>query len=271
MRVKVITILLTVLVFLSVATLGVSAVYRVNEVTVSVATVSDEANAEAESLRLRLSNAYAKQSIFFVTQEEADSIVEEFPYFRITGFERAYPNRLIVKIAEDEEVYAVPCGENGKYYILGADGTILGIREDYWNRSDGAQTAKNVLITGLSVSGEKGGTLAGDEILNPLLLFCQKAFEVLGGIRRNIATIEVQKLGSSSETVTLKLTTFEGVNIYVRNPSVMPVEKAEKAFNAYMALTDAQRLTGRLAIWDTVDGVKSDYSALDGFENIDEN
>lgn len=270
MRVKIVTIILTVLVFLSAVTLGVSAVYRVNEVTVSAATVSKEAKTEAEAFRLRLEEAYAKQSTFFVTREEADWIVEEFPYFRITGFARAYPNRIIVEISEDEEVYAVPHGENaGEYYVLGADGTVLGIRSDYNNRADATGLAKNVLITGLSVSGEKGAKLVGDAVLESLFVFCQKAFDTLGGIRRNVVSIEVQKLGSSAETVMLKLTTFEGVNIYVRNPSVRPAEKAERAFNSYMGLTDAQRLTGRIAVWDTQEGVKCDYSATDGFENIE--
>ena len=54
MRIKIVTIILTVLIFLSAVTLGVSAVYRVNEVTVSAVTVSEEAKTEAVAFRLRL-------------------------------------------------------------------------------------------------------------------------------------------------------------------------------------------------------------------------
>ena len=49
-------IILTVLVFLSAAVLGVATVYRVSEVTVDVATVSKAAQAEAQANKVKKIN-----------------------------------------------------------------------------------------------------------------------------------------------------------------------------------------------------------------------
>ena len=266
---KIIVILLTALVFLSVAVLGVSAVYRVDEVTVVATTLSNEAKTEAEQLQKRLEEVYARKSMFFVERDLAEEIVEQFPYFRITDFEKSYPNRLIVDIREDEETYAVPClnAEEG-YYILGADGTVLGVRTDYSNRSDVTGKRKNVLITGLSVVGEKGGTLSGDTSLAYTLAFCQKVNELLDGIQSNILQVDVVKGGSLEDTVVLKLTTFEGVKIYVRNPSLHTEEKARLAIEKYFALSDSERTTGMIVALDKNGTPSIAYSQEDEFEGI---
>ena len=78
MRKKFLVILLTAIIFLSGATLGVSTVYRVNEVTVYADTVSMQAKTEAEQLREELLKVYEKQSSFFVDESTALEIVEKF-------------------------------------------------------------------------------------------------------------------------------------------------------------------------------------------------
>ncbi len=264
MRTKnLLVIVMTVLVFLSSVLLGVSSVYRIDEVFVCANTVSEEAKAEAAELQKLLTKRYKEQSTFFADDEIASSTVAQFPYFRLTAVEKSYPNRLIVNIAEDEEVYAIPCDETAQsYYILGGDGTVLGIRNDYTNRSDATGVAKNVLIKGISVTGEKGQKIAGDERLSYLLAFCQKASSLLNGIRRNITEIEVMG-ASSQQTVTLKLTTREGVAIYIRNPSMQTETKAEIAVNAYLGMSDGERTRGMLTVFDGADGVQSAYFEKD--------
>ena len=133
MRKKLWVILLTALVFLSGSVLGVSTVYRVDEVTVDALVVSKEAEAEAETLKDRLEEAYKKASIFFANDEKAQEVLADFPYFRLTDFEKSYPNRLIFKITEDAEVYALENAAGQEYYILGEDGMLLDIRNTYIN------------------------------------------------------------------------------------------------------------------------------------------
>lgn len=266
---KVLIIMLTVLVFLSGTVLGVSSAYRIDAVLVDAKTVSVEAETEAEALKKRLIEVYEKQFTPFATEEEAYAVVEEFPYFRITAVEKAYPNRLIVRVTEDDEVYAVSCGENSdNYYILNREGTVLGIRNDYLNRSDETGKAKNVLITGVSVSGEKGEKISGDEALSYLFTVCAKADELLQGIRRNVLTIEKIQAGSSADTVTLKLTTFEGVKIYINTPSEKAEEKAQAAIETYLSLSDGARTRGMIAVAEVDGTVKAFHADKDAFDTM---
>lgn len=266
---KFLVILLTSLVFLAGAVLGVATVYRVDEICVDASTISDEAEAEAQDLQARLIAAYEKQSIFSAEATLAEEIIADFPYFRMSQFEKAYPNRIVVHVTEDVEVYAIENGA-GQYYILGGDGTVLGIRDEYSNRSDETGKSNNLLVTGVSVTGQKGEIIRGDENVTSLLSFCQKVDGLLNGIRRNITAIELKKGGSSQETILLKLSTFEGVTIYINNPSVQTERKAEIAVNEYLGtgnvgLTDLQRTCGMLLVTvsDATGDVQTTYHDKD--------
>lgn len=264
-------ILLTVLVFLSGAVLGFSSVYRIDDVLVDSKTVSKEAEEEAIALQKRLTEAYKKKITPFAKEDLAYEIIEEFPYFIITSIEKAYPDRLIVHVQEDDEVYAIPCGdETGNYYILNREGTVLGIRDNYNNRSDETGKAKNVLLLGLTVTGEKGTKIAGDEALAYLLAFCTKADECLQGIRRNIVTVEKIQKGVSADTVTLKLVTVEGVVIYVDTPSQRAEEKALAAMEKYLSLLDGERTRGMIAVAEVDGEIKAVHSDKDVFDKEEE-
>lgn len=259
------TIILTALIFLSACALGVSTVYRVSDVTVRSATLSDEAETEALELRDRLQQAYYKQNIFSIDESIAEEVVEQFPYFRILSVEKVFPNRLIFNVREDEEVYAVATQSGGEYYILNSEGTVLSIRSDYVNRKETNVNAKNVLLSGLSVTADKGETIAGDEALSYLLPFCTRISELLEGIRKNVVSVELIKGGSSPSTHVLRVQMIEGVVIYVRNPAEKTIEKAGKAVEAYLALPDGAHTKGMIAVYDQGENVVTMYSTKDDF------
>lgn len=262
---NVLIVILTVLIFLSGSVLGVSSVYRVEYVSVQASLVSEAAVAETQEVRELLQEAYEKESLFSVEDVRAKEIVAKFSYFRFVSFERDYPNRLIVKISEDAEVYAVSCGEDtNSHYILGGSGMVLGIRESILNRSD---NENNILITGLEEAvGEKGGMLTGENCVSYLFPFLEEISSLLGGIRRNILSVDVIKGGSTEQTLSLRLYTREGVKIYVQNPSAYTLSKAQEVVNKYLGLSDVQRLTGALAVYDMDGEVRASYSETDGFE-----
>ena len=115
---NVLIVILTVLVILSATVLGVANVYRVDSVCVSATTVSKQAEEEVGELQARLEQAYSGENSFFATREFADEIIVDFPYFIITSFEKSYPNRIVIGIAEDAEVFALPSVDGTSYYIL---------------------------------------------------------------------------------------------------------------------------------------------------------
>lgn len=251
---SVLIIILTAIIFLSVVTLGVSTVYRVDSVTVKASVVSEEAKAEAQSLEERLTKAYKKQSVFLAEKTKAQTIVEEFPYFRLTGFTRDFPNRLIVQVSEDMEAYAVATDETEQsYYLLGRDGTVLGIREDMENRSG---KVENIPIKGLKATGTRGEPLKGDYALSYLFSLLDIISARLdGAISRNIVCVELLRPSSQTADDMVKLTMREGVSVYITNPATGWKVKAEKAMDKYLSLGNggagAERLTGRILVWGT--------------------
>lgn len=251
--------LLSAILFLSGALLGFSAVYRVEKVTLESYLVSEEAKAQAEALQTRLEEAYVRESIFFANEEEAQKIMTEFPYFRLVGFEKSHPNRLIFKITEDAEVYAVATQGNN-YYILGEDGTVLGVRETPVNILNGAE---NVLIKGLSVVGENGKLPTGDPHCASVLALCKELSSLLGGIRSNVVSVEV--FTREPETI-YRVTMREGVKLYFGTPAQKTREKAEAAVRVYRGLTDEQKLSGRIVISANGEEIFTDYLSRDEFD-----
>ncbi len=253
-------IVLSAIIFLSGAVLGVSAVYRVDKVTVEASLVSKEAEIEAQALQKRLEEAYDKDSIFLASDREARNVLEEFPYFRLIGFEKAHPNRLIVKIIEDAEVYAVETHDIG-YYILGEDGTVLGVRDTHINTLNGAE---NVQIKGISVTGKNGSIPTGDEQFPTVLTLCKEFSSLLGGIRSNVVSVEV--IRREPDTI-YRITMREGVNLYFGEPSEKLKEKVEAAVAKYMSLTNEEKLTGRIVVSELREEIFTSYAAKDEFVN----
>lgn len=261
---KLLVIFLSVIIFAASVALGVASVYRISAVQINPVTYSKAAEEEVEQLQQRMLQVYEKQSFFSVDSKPAEEIMAEFPYFRMTSFEKSAPNRIIVKVVEDEEAYAIPTDETStSYYVLGLEGVVLGVRETYVNRLDGAD---NLLIKGIHAQGEKGQIITGDEMIAPLFAFCEKVSECLGGIRRNVMLVEVLRLTSSEKETIVCLTMAEGVKIYVGNIAVMTQDKAEQAIQMYLSLDDQERMTGRIAVSDNNEKLVIGYAKDDEFD-----
>ena len=227
MQKKLWVILLTVLVFLSGTVLGISTVYRIKDVTVDILHVTEEAIVEGAELQKSLQEAYKGNSTFFVKDKKAKEILADYPYFRLSSFDKSYPGRLIIKVAEDAEVYALEAGENS-YYILGPDGTVLDVRNTHLNMLNGAE---NVVLKGLSVTAESGKIPTGDDCFATMLSLCEELSVVLGGIRSNVVSVEVYR---RTPQMIYRVTMREGVKIYIGDPMVNTKEKAQKAIEKYI-------------------------------------
>lgn len=252
MRRKWLVILLSVALFIGAAVLGVSATFRVNTVTLQVSEISQPAQAEAEELLTRLEEVYLDESIFSVKESDADDVLAEFPYFRITSFRRSYPNRVVIGIAEGEEVFAVEgANEQGEYYILNGEGTVLGVRADADNRLDGS---RNVLLKNYTGVGGKGERLTGDVALAPTLDFCSVVSQKLNGIRGNVCSVEVIARTNTEDGVVLMLQMQEGVKMYVYAAEKDTQEKAERAIEYYLTMDLSDRMSGNLMVYENGDG-----------------
>lgn len=239
----VLTVILTALVVLAAAVLGVANVFRVDSVVVNAPMVSDAAKAEAEALQKDLNELYQGANTLFTNEQAAEEVFAKYPYFRLTDFKKDYPNVLVIEATEDAEVYAVASGE-GEYYILSESGTVLGVRSSPANRADGAD---NILVSGVEISGALGEQAVGTDGIAEILALTNKMSELLGGVRSNLVSVEAVRHGSVTQ---LTLRMREGVTVYVIKPETFTNTKAEMLTQKYLSLTDAQRLTGSIVATD---------------------
>ncbi len=248
---KIITIILTAILFVAAAALGIDSVYRVDEVALEINYVSEDAKSEAAALKKELTELYKKQSVFRVNEEDSKEIFARFPYFRLTDFKKEYPDKLIVEATEDAEVFAVKQGE--EYYILSLDGTILSVRNSPQNRSDGKD---NVLIEGMEIAGDKGTVCQGEKFLKALPFLKELSIR-FDGLRSNLVKVGYELKGGAIEQFNVK--TREGVEIRVQKIEEFTQEKAEKVAQAYLGLQDVERLTGYIYATNGTDKVTVAY------------
>ena len=260
---KVAVILLSVVIFVAVCVLGVSTVYRVDEITLKVEGVSttQEAKEEEQALQESLLKKYKGNSILFVQQKGAEEVLENYSSFRLTEFKRKFPNRLIIEVVEDVETYAVENGEDG-YYILSDNGMVIGERLDSKNRLDGED---NLIIKGFSVTAQRGEVPTGEQAFLDTLAFCKEVSAILGGIRKNVVSIErIVKTpdGVSIPETLICFTMKEGVKIYVSQPETLTQEKAKSAIDKYNSLSVTERTKGAITLLETETAV---YETVDSF------
>ncbi len=256
MKKKLLTIVLTTLLLLSMGALGLSTVFRVEQVTL-IARLTPQAEVTAEGLQAELEKAYDKDSIFSVSDKKAEKVISNYSYLRVIGFKKSYPNALTVTVVEDTETYAVE--SEGGYYVLNAEGIVVAHRAEANNREDGAP---NLLVKGLTVTGKVGGNLSGDSAWGAMLALCQGVDDALGGIRRNVILAEVYR---RTPQCFYRLTMAEGVKIYIEEPELLTDKKATLAIEKYLSLSGEARLTGRIAV-RTVEGqVIAEYKSVDEF------
>jgi hypothetical protein len=88
---KVLTVFLTVILFLAAVFLGGATVFRVDDVALVATIVSKQAKLETGKLQEEILALYKEESIFSVDETALDKVLKEYPYLRLTGFEKAYP------------------------------------------------------------------------------------------------------------------------------------------------------------------------------------
>ena len=235
MRVKkIVTIILTLVVFFTAAFLGVSAVYRIEEVTLVLDHVSMPALEEAAALKESLEKAYLKRSTIGADDTSAKEEIAKFSYFRLTGFKKDYPGRLVITAKEDAEVYAVRRGD--LYEICSASGAVLSLRESAKNRADGKD---NLFVEGLSATENFS--------LSPAYAILKTLDEKFGGIRANVT--EVRLVSPASDFYYLDVSFREGVKARIYTPDSRPEGKAEELYVYYAEkLTVAQRTKGAIYV-----------------------
>ena len=227
--------------FLAAVGAGLNAVFTVTSVQASFSALSETGIKEAKELQKELDGFVGKSTTFLDT-EEIRATVEKYPCFKIEGkIEKRFPQTIVLNVAEREEVFAVWSEERGKYAVLDADGIYLYDKDDASNRLGG----QNIVLTGFSLELRKGEAAQG-EIFSEFLAVFREFESKLGGVRRNLASVQFGKPSSQASYDYFSLSMQEGVAVFIDRPSSKAQEKAQKAIGLYFSLDERERTYGEI-------------------------
>ena len=121
---------------------------------------------------------------------------------------------------------------------------------------------ENVLLKGLNITMENGER-STDETFLTILSTCQEFSDKLNGIRCNVVSATLIR---RTPEMVLAFTMREGVTLYIINPGQLTKEKVEVALTEYFALSDAEKMCGRILLFENSGQIYSDYSFIDEFQ-----
>ena len=261
MRSKKFVVLYAVAIFLIVFLITFNCVCSVSYIEVYFETDGTQV-AAADAVRAELEDRYLRKNFLFFDEAGVKELVSEQSggYFEVTSVEKSFPNTVTVRVREKYESYAFE--KDGKYYVIGDDGTVLAVNQE--NKSD-ISDGRNIEIVGFAFPsaavGEQFAVSAGYEEAYAAL---QTMFGVISdlGLRGNVLRIEYDGFFELPDPADwfpqFIIDCKEGVQIVIPDPQIDAQRKAQVAFDAYIRLGeqvgDIGRTEGRIEIREGADG-----------------
>lgn len=251
MRSKKIVIVYAIAVFLIVFLITVNTVCSITQFEVYYTVGSALMEESAENVQKTLEEKYLRKSYLFFDESKVREVVSEESggYLEVISVEKIFPNRITVHVRERYETFAFE--KDGKFYVIGDDGSILSISDENKNNIAGI----NIEIHGISFGadqqvGDKFTVAAGDEAAYQALnVFLGELNS--RGMRGNITRIDYQTVGGSDPAYRYSyfyVHTTEGVQFWIVTPEEDTQRKVSQVLGLYASLTDAQRLDGYIYV-----------------------
>lgn len=183
---------------------------------------------------------YEGRNVFLVNTEEITARINGETIFNVEGVEKEYPSTIRVKLSSRQERFAVETV--GGYYILDEVFAVSEIRADKKNSAD---ELDNILLT---FTGMQAPELVlkkrADYENDPALKLIKGVIDGIESPRDHIISIDVEKKEENNFYVTVSFR--EGVVAEIRTANDLTAEKAEKTFERYFALSDWDKLSGKI-------------------------
>ena len=269
MRSKKFVIIYAVVIFLIVFLITFNSVCSISQFEIRFEAGSAEMQTSAENIQARLDDEYLKKNFLFFKESTITSVVAEESggYLEVTGIEKHFPNRITVRIREKYECYAFV--KDGKYYVIGDDGTVLAIKDQNVNNIAG----RNVEIAGFQFEepavGEVFSVSARQSQAYDALLALFEQIEA-AQMRGNISKIEYYDMGVSDPQKNFTyfyIDCIEGLRIRIVKPEQNAEAKAKLTVSSYLSgeaegggFGDAERTYGYITIQESGGAVTSVYS-----------
>lgn len=234
----------------AVAAAALNAVFTVTDVVVNYAPVSQEGVEESYAVQKMLDEKFVGKSSTFLDPEDVKASLSEYSSFIVKEVKKLLPRTVSVTLEERREAFAFARGD-GRFAVLDENGVYLYDREENSNR----RTGENILLENFDFSAMEKGKPSGDGYLKAAIDFAGVFMEKLDDARANVVSISLRRTDNEiAGAYLLRVKMREGVVIDVFSPENFAREKAEKALEKYLSLTDGQRLYGFFDVVDRVDG-----------------
>ena len=269
MRSKKFVIIYAVVIFLIVFLITFNSVCSISQFEIRFEAGSAEMQTSAENIQARLDDEYLKKNFLFFKESTITSVVAEESggYLEVTEIEKHFPNRITVRIREKYECYAFV--KDGKYYVIGDDGTVLAIKDQNVNNIAG----RNVEIAGFQFEepavGEVFSVSARQSQAYDALLALFEQIEA-AQMRGNISKIEYYDMGVSDPQKNFTyfyIDCIEGLRIRIVKPEQNAEAKAKLTVSSYLSgeaegggFGEAERTDGYITIQESGGAVTSVYS-----------
>lgn len=247
MRKKVLCLALSFVILIAVIVLGAHFVFMVDTVVVYYNVLSEKGVEYSVSIQKDLENAYIGKNTLFVSRDEADEVLSNYPYVKGVSVRKIFPDKIAVYAEETPERFAVE-NSSGEYDMLDEDGTYLATRDSNENYADGF---RNILLTGF---GEYSSDFTSSEAFKAAKQICDHMHTAFDGVRANLSEINYVHPTSDDSDAYFELTMTEGVVIRIYTPLSSTEAKCAAVVESYLSLSPEDRLYGLITAVEKADG-----------------
>lgn len=233
MKYKKLLVLITCLLFVTVAAFCFASAFKVKDIDLKVTTIVGSSENIEEKVSDYLKN-YSNKNLFLISEDEIKSDITSLSgYIKVDSVEKIVPNKLVVKISEKEECFSLKVQDD--YYSLDKELVVLNKSQTSLNNVDGNS---NILLT-LSLADYSSDIKVASKInfydsltFNALLKSTSVLYENRGSLSEVVVTTKTD--GYANRTFTLKMK--EGVEFVIYNVQQDILLKLNKTFEYYLKL-----------------------------------
>ena len=234
---------------LAVVAAGLNVIFTVSYIEASFSTLSEQGEAEAQSLKGEL-DGFVGKSMTFLKLDEVEKTVEKYPSFRIESVKKKFPKTVEISIQERRELFAYQLND-GKYAMIDSEGMCVRLSDDNISRTGG----ENVLLKNFTLPLEVGQKV--EEAYFDALLNAFAGFEnYIADVRANVREVTLKIGGSENNPLThlFEIEMQEGVIVELYNPLSRAEEKAKAAMEKYNELGDIEKMYGYITVTESQTG-----------------
>ncbi len=233
MKYKKLLVLITCLLFVTVAVFCFASAFKVTDIELKVNAIEnskEDLPQKCESLLKR----YEGENLVFLSEENVKNQLNSLSgYVNVKSVKKEFPNRLVVNVEENVEAFSLQSGEN--FYALDVNFTVLAIKNSATNNVDGKD---NVLLS-LSPSDYDDNFAVGKPINvydKATLNYLKNVSTTLYSYRKDLRSVAVTVKKDGIEYKTMVLEMKEGVKFTIVKADVLTSEKLIATYEFYLAL-----------------------------------